>query len=70
MRAFAEHRDVVLGNQHGPSRVYLNVARWVRGDAQFGQDLASYHLYMINHEVGHALGHFTPTSACPTAWPR
>jgi hypothetical protein len=45
-------------NQHGPSRVYLNVARWVRGDAQFGQDLAAYHLYMINHEVGHALGHF------------
>jgi hypothetical protein len=44
--------------QHGPSRVYLNVARWVRGDAQFGQDLAAYHLYMINHEVGHALGHF------------
>ena len=44
-------------NQHGPSRVYLNVARWVRGDAQFGQDLAAYHLYMINHEVGHALGH-------------
>ena len=45
-------------NQHGPSRVYLNVARWVRGDAQFGQDLAAYRLYMINHEVGHALGHF------------
>jgi hypothetical protein len=45
-------------NQHGPSRVYLNVARWVRGDAQFGQDLAAYHLYMNNHEVGHALGHF------------
>ena len=44
-------------NQHGPSRVYLNVARWVRGDAQFGHDLATYHLYMINHEVGHALGH-------------
>lgn len=45
-------------NRNGPSRVYLNVARWVRGDARFGQDLAAYHLYMINHEVGHALGHF------------
>ena len=44
-------------DQHGPSRVYLNVARWVRGDAQFGQDLSDYRLYMINHEVGHALGH-------------
>ncbi len=44
-------------NTIGPSRVVLNVARWVRGDTQFGQDLATYHLYMINHEVGHALGH-------------
>jgi hypothetical protein len=41
----------------GVNRVTLNVARWVRGDASFGQDLAAYHLYMINHEVGHALGH-------------
>ena len=42
---------------HGPSRVNLNVARWVRGDSQFGPDLAAYRVYMINHEVGHAIGH-------------
>lgn len=50
-------------DQHGPSRVYLNVARWVRGDTSFGQDVATYHLYMINHEVGHAIGH-VHTFAC------
>ncbi|SDJ32778.1 Ribosome assembly protein YihI, activator of Der GTPase [Frankineae bacterium MT45] len=38
-------------------RVVENVARWVRGDLAYVGDLATYHLYMINHEVGHALGH-------------
>jgi hypothetical protein len=41
---------------HG-SRVVLNVARWVRGTAAYIADLAAYHVYMINHETGHALGH-------------
>jgi hypothetical protein len=39
------------------SRVVLNVARWVRGDVAYIGDLAAYHVYMINHESGHALGH-------------
>lgn len=39
------------------SRVVLNVARWVRGDVAYIGDLAAYHVYMINHEAGHALGH-------------
>lgn len=39
------------------SRVVLNVARWVRGDVAYIGDLAAYHIYMINHEAGHALGH-------------
>jgi hypothetical protein len=42
---------------HGLNQVTLNVARWVRGDVQFGQDVAAYRHYMINHEFGHALGH-------------
>jgi Protein of unknown function (DUF3152) len=42
---------------HGHNLVVLNVARWVRGDVQFGQDLTAYRHYMINHEFGHALGH-------------
>jgi hypothetical protein len=39
------------------NRVVLNVARWVRGDVAYVADLANYHRYMVNHEVGHALGH-------------
>jgi hypothetical protein len=39
------------------SRVVLNNARWVRGDAAYVGDLDAYRTYMINHEAGHALGH-------------
>jgi hypothetical protein len=39
------------------SRVVLNIARWVRGDVAYIGDLQAYHVYMINHESGHALGH-------------
>jgi uncharacterized protein DUF3152 len=41
----------------GVNRVVLNDARWVRGDPAYVGDLASYRIYMINHEDGHALGH-------------
>jgi hypothetical protein len=39
------------------ARVVLNVARWVRGAKVYTSDLATYRLYAVNHEVGHALGH-------------
>ncbi|MFK0247190.1 DUF3152 domain-containing protein [Amycolatopsis azurea] len=38
-------------------RVVVNLARWVRGAHSYQGDLAGYHRYAINHEVGHALGH-------------
>lgn len=38
-------------------RVYINVARWVRGAKVYGSDIAAYRQYAINHEVGHALRH-------------
>jgi hypothetical protein len=38
-------------------RVVINLARWVRGAVVFGGDLPRYRRYVINHEVGHALGH-------------
>ena len=41
----------------GGARVVLNAARWVRGDLAYVGDLATYRIYMVNHEVGHALGH-------------
>ncbi|WP_394613749.1 DUF3152 domain-containing protein [Lentzea sp. JNUCC 0626] len=40
----------------GQKRVVINVARWVRGAMVYGPDLAGYRTYVINHEVGHALG--------------
>jgi hypothetical protein len=39
------------------ARVVLNVARWVRGAQAYASDIATYRLYAVNHEVGHALGH-------------
>jgi Protein of unknown function (DUF3152) len=40
----------------GLTRVVINDARWARGAVAYGGDLARYRLYVINHEVGHALG--------------
>jgi hypothetical protein len=38
-------------------RVVLNVARWVKGVPRYGAPLAVYRQYLVNHEVGHRLGH-------------
>lgn len=40
-----------------PGRVLINEARWVRGAQPFQGDLGLYRQYVINHEVGHALGY-------------
>ena len=42
------------GNQH---RVFVNEARWVRGAVPFQGDIGSYRQYLVNHEVGHAIGY-------------
>jgi Protein of unknown function (DUF3152) len=45
---------------YGPDaqrRVFINEARWVRGAVPFEGDVGSYRQYLINHEVGHAIGY-------------
>ncbi|MDP9431145.1 MAG: DUF3152 domain-containing protein [Actinomycetota bacterium] len=39
------------------SRSVINYRRWRDGGSAYGTDLAAYRIYVINHEVGHALGH-------------
>jgi hypothetical protein len=39
------------------SRVFVNEARWVRGAVPFQGDIGSYRQYVVNHEVGHAIGY-------------
>jgi uncharacterized protein DUF3152 len=38
-------------------KVVLNVARWVKSVPGYGSSLSVYRQYMVNHEVGHRLGH-------------
>ncbi|WP_461000920.1 DUF3152 domain-containing protein, partial [Streptomonospora sediminis] len=37
-------------------RAVINQNRWVSGVPHFGGDLRTYRIYVVNHEVGHALG--------------
>ena len=46
----------VFGRNSEP-RVFINEARWVRGAVPFEGDVGSYRQYLINHEVGHAVGY-------------
>jgi len=48
------YNPAYLGDQ---ARVFVNEARWVRGAVPFQGDVGSYRQYLINHEVGHAIGY-------------
>ena len=42
---------------HNGGRVVLNLRRWLLGAAAYGTDLDGYRTYLVNHEVGHGIGH-------------
>ncbi len=42
---------------HNAGRVALNLRRWVLGAEAYGKDVAGYRTYLVNHEVGHGIGH-------------
>ncbi len=46
-------------------RVVLNARRWWAGATTYGANLAAYRTYLVNHEVGHALGRDHATCARP-----
>ena len=39
------------------SKVMLNARRWAYGAPAYGKDVSGYRQYLVNHEVGHRLGH-------------
>ena len=38
------------------NQIIYNYFRWLSGAKDFGIDIATYRLYLINHEIGHMLG--------------
>lgn len=46
-------------------RAVINANRWLHGAPSYGGDLRDYRTYVVNHEVGHGLGH--GHRSCPAA---
>ncbi|HXV94671.1 MAG TPA: DUF3152 domain-containing protein, partial [Pseudonocardia sp.] len=46
----------LLSCRVGP-RAVINFYRWVTGHPDYLGDLTAYRQYVVNHEVGHVLGH-------------
>ena len=41
----------------GDDRAVINADRWLHGAPSYAGDLPGYRTYVVNHEVGHVLGH-------------
>jgi hypothetical protein len=54
---------------HQDGRAILNAFRWRRGAKSYRGKLDRYRIYLVNHEVGHALGH-SAHRPCPSAGAR
>ena len=50
------------------TRAVINLYRWVNGASTYGSNLSRYRTYLINHEVGHGLGH--GHVSCPSSGAR
>lgn len=48
-------------------RVVLNAKRWAEGTAGYRGQLDAYRAYLVNHEVGHALGYQHASCQSPGA---
>ena len=50
-----------------PADVLINFERWMHGSEKSGLKLSDYRIYVINHEIGHALGKMhVRKCTCPT----
>lgn len=49
--------DNVSCDAYGTDRVMLNGYRWGRGAKTYGDDILNYRRMLVNHEVGHRIGH-------------
>ena len=50
-----------------PPNVYINYYRWMNGSKASKLKLSDYRIYVINHEIGHALGRgHVEECSCPT----
>ncbi len=54
---------------HQDGRAILNFLRWRRGARSYRGHLEGYRIYLVNHEVGHALGH-SAHRPCPASGAR
>ncbi|OPC78695.1 hypothetical protein B4N89_31515 [Embleya scabrispora] len=50
-------RSNVSCNANGTPWVMINGWRWAQGSTAYGDDLLGYRHMLINHEVGHRMGH-------------
>ncbi|MGC0420630.1 DUF3152 domain-containing protein [Embleya sp. AB8] len=49
--------DNVSCDAYGTPYVMINAWRWAQGSTAYGDDIVGYRQMLINHEVGHRLGH-------------